>query len=82
MKDARGRGASSSSPPASSRPVVSLTDFTTANEVGSVELPRTGRIIKIRVMDAPDGTGLAIDVREFMLDEFWRRTARLRLERR
>jgi hypothetical protein len=24
-------------------------------------------------MDAPDGTGLAIDVREFMLDEFWRR---------
>jgi hypothetical protein len=61
---------------------VSLTDFTTANEVGSVELPRTGRIIKIRVMDAPDGTGLAIDVREFMLDEFWRRTARLRLERR
>jgi hypothetical protein len=82
MKDARGRGASSSSPPVSSRPVVSLTDFTTANEVGSVELPRTGRIIKIRVMDAPDGTGLAIDVREFMLDEFWRRTARLRLERR
>ena len=24
-------------------------------------------------MDVPDGTGLAIDVREFMLDEFWRR---------
>jgi hypothetical protein len=36
-----------------------------------VELPRTGRIIKVRVMDAPDGTGPAIDVREFMLQEFW-----------
>ena len=30
-------------------------------------------IIKVRVMDAPDGTGPAIDVREFMLDEFWHR---------
>jgi hypothetical protein len=57
---------------------VSLTDFTTPRydvleDVGAVELQRTGRIIKVRVMDAPGGTGPAIDVREFMLDEFWHR---------
>jgi NAD(P)H-flavin reductase len=38
-----------------------------------LRLPQTGRIIKVRVMDTPDGTGPTIDVREFMLDEFWHR---------
>jgi hypothetical protein len=57
---------------------VTLTNLTTPRfdvleEVGVVKLPRTGRIIKVRVMGAPDGTGPAIDVREFMLDEFWLR---------
>jgi hypothetical protein len=57
---------------------VSVTNFTTPSfdlleEVGVVGLTRTGRIIKVRVTDAPDGTAAAIDVREFMLEEFWHR---------
>jgi hypothetical protein len=54
---------------------VSVTDFTTPSfdlleEVGVIELTRTERIIKVRVMDAPDGTAAAIDVCEFMIEEF------------
>jgi hypothetical protein len=57
---------------------VSLLDFTTPRfdvleEVGVVQLPRTGRIIRVRVMDSPDETGPVVDVREWMLDSFWDR---------
>ncbi len=57
---------------------MNVTDFTTPSfdlleEVSVVELTRTGRIIKVRVMDAPDGTAAAISVRELMLEEFWHR---------
>jgi hypothetical protein len=57
---------------------VSLPDFTTPRfdvlaEIGVVRLTRTGRIIKVRVMDSPDGTGSVVDCREWMLDEFWDR---------
>jgi hypothetical protein len=34
--------------------------FDVLEEVGVVQLPRTGRIIKVRVMDAPDGTGAVV----------------------
>jgi hypothetical protein len=42
-------------------------------EIGVVQLTRTGRIIKVRVMDAPDDTGPVVDLREFMTEDFWTR---------
>jgi hypothetical protein len=57
---------------------VSILDFTTPKfdvleDVGVVQLLRTGREIRVRIVAAPDGTGPRIDVREFMTDEFWHR---------
>jgi hypothetical protein len=57
---------------------VSLIDFTTPmfdvlEDVGAVQLPRTGREIRVRIMDAPDGTGPRIDVREYMTPPYWDR---------
>jgi hypothetical protein len=57
---------------------VSLLDLTTPTfdvleDVGVVQLPRTGREIRVRIVDAPDGTGPKIDVREFMTPAYWDR---------
>jgi hypothetical protein len=57
---------------------MSLLDFTTPRfevleDVGVVQLPRTGREIRVTIVDAPDGTGPRIDVREYMTPAYWDR---------
>jgi hypothetical protein len=57
---------------------VSLLDVTTPTfdvlaEVGVVQLPHTGREIRVRIVDASDGIGPRIDVREFMTPAYWDR---------